>query len=51
MIEQENFMNPICTHLNLIHKVTLSAEGCEECLALGETWVHLRKLARCQLDK
>jgi Zn-finger in ubiquitin-hydrolases and other protein len=40
-------MNLICTHLNLLNKVIPSADGCEECLALGDTWVHLRICQIC----
>lgn len=45
--QQERPMNPKCSHLNLIHEVTPSAEGCEECLALGDRWVHLRICQTC----
>ena len=34
---------PACTHLDQIKDVTPSAEGCEECLTMGDTWVHLRE--------
>ena len=34
---------PQCTHLDEIKDVTPSAEGCEECLQMGDTWVHLRE--------
>ena len=36
-----------CTHLNQIKDVTPSADGCEECLAMGDTWVHLRECLSC----
>lgn len=36
-----------CTHLNQIRPVTPSAKGCEECLAIGDTWVHLRLCLSC----
>jgi len=36
-----------CTHLNQIHDVTPSAQGCEECLKMGESWVHLRLCLSC----
>jgi hypothetical protein len=36
-----------CTHLNLVKPVTPSADGCEECLAMGDTWVHLRLCRIC----
>jgi hypothetical protein len=31
-----------CLHLSQIRDVAPGTEGCEECLALGDTWVHLR---------
>jgi uncharacterized UBP type Zn finger protein len=36
-----------CTHLAQINDVEPSAEGCEECLQMGDTWVHLRKCLTC----
>jgi uncharacterized UBP type Zn finger protein len=36
-----------CTHLNQIRQVTPHSKGCEECLAMGDTWVHLRLCLTC----
>ena len=36
-----------CTHTNQINRVTPSAEGCEECLKMGDDWVHLRLCLSC----
>ena len=36
-----------CTHLDQIRDVEPSAEGCEECLRMGDTWVHLRQCLSC----
>jgi uncharacterized UBP type Zn finger protein len=36
-----------CTHLDQINAVTPSAPGCEECLNMGDTWVHLRICLIC----
>jgi hypothetical protein len=36
-----------CTHLGQIRSVTRQSEGCEQCLALGDTWVHLRMCMTC----
>jgi uncharacterized UBP type Zn finger protein len=38
-----------CTHLDSIQRFDLPAEiaGCEECLALGMQWVHLRMCQTC----
>lgn len=40
-------MPAVCTHLDHIHKVKPSAAGCEECLATGDSWVHLRECLEC----
>ncbi len=40
-------MPHVCTHLAGIRTVTPSARGCEECLASGDTWVHLRICRTC----
>ena len=36
-----------CPQLDQMRDVTPSAEGCEECLELGDTWVHLRQCLSC----
>ena len=36
-----------CTHLDQIKDVRPSANGCEECLQIGDTWVHLRECLSC----
>ena len=37
-----------CTHLDQIREVTQrTPEGCEECLAIGDTWIHLRLCMIC----
>jgi uncharacterized UBP type Zn finger protein len=36
-----------CVHLDQIRDVTPSAQGCEECLKLGDRWVHLRECLSC----
>jgi uncharacterized UBP type Zn finger protein len=36
-----------CSHLDLIREVTPSASGCEDCLKIGDTWVHLRMCLIC----
>jgi hypothetical protein len=40
---------PVCSHLDLIKLTTLPASiaGCEECLAIGGSWVHLRMCMTC----
>lgn len=36
-----------CTHLDQIRDFSRQSDGCEECLALGDTWVHLRQCLIC----
>ncbi len=36
-----------CTHLDGIRDVKPSAQGYEECLQKGDTWVHLRECLVC----
>ena len=36
-----------CTHLDHVHHVKPSAHGCEECLKMGDRWVHLRLCMEC----
>ncbi|HEX9506136.1 MAG TPA: UBP-type zinc finger domain-containing protein [Acidimicrobiia bacterium] len=36
-----------CSHLIEIRDVTPSAQGCEDCLRIGDAWVHLRLCLTC----
>ena len=36
-----------CTHLDTVHDVSPNTPGCEECLATGGWWVHLRLCLTC----
>jgi monovalent cation:H+ antiporter-2, CPA2 family len=36
-----------CAHLSHVRPVRPSAPGCEECLKLGDEWVHLRECMEC----
>ena len=40
-------MSGSCEHVSLIQDVEPSAQGCEECLKTGDTWVHLRMCLIC----
>jgi len=40
-------MADACTHLDQIRVSSASAAGCEDCLAAGSTWVHLRLCVGC----
>jgi uncharacterized UBP type Zn finger protein len=39
--------SPQCTHLDQIKVLRAGSEGCEECLELGDEWVHLRLCLSC----
>ena len=36
-----------CTHLDHVHDVAPGTQGCAECLATGDRWVHLRVCMEC----
>jgi CPA2 family monovalent cation:H+ antiporter-2 len=37
-----------CSHLGTIqHRARPHTRGCEECLAMGDSWVHLRMCLEC----
>jgi uncharacterized UBP type Zn finger protein len=36
-----------CSHTDQIRDVEASAQGCEDCMGMGETWVHLRQCLIC----
>ncbi len=36
-----------CIHLDEIRDVTPRADGCEDCLKIGSTWMHLRLCMIC----
>jgi uncharacterized UBP type Zn finger protein len=40
---------PSCTHLDQVHVLELPPhiEGCEDCLATGGRWLHLRMCLSC----
>jgi len=40
---------PTCTHLDTVKVLELpeSVEGCEDCLATGDGWLHLRICLEC----
>lgn len=37
----------VCSHLDQIQSVRPNSTGCEECIALGDTWVNLRLCMTC----
>lgn len=40
-------MADTCAHLDQIKRVNPKTKGCEECLKMGDTWVHLRLCLTC----
>jgi hypothetical protein len=40
-------MSDRCTHLRSVVTSTANTRGCEECLAIGDTWLHLRLCRTC----
>ena len=36
-----------CSHLQYVMTDVRNTTGCEECLAMGDTWVHLRLCRAC----
>ena len=36
-----------CSHLDRVRTDTGNSDGCEECLAIGDAWVHLRLCRTC----
>jgi monovalent cation:H+ antiporter-2, CPA2 family len=36
-----------CSHVHMINEVRPNSRGCEECLASGDQWVHLRMCKTC----
>jgi uncharacterized UBP type Zn finger protein len=40
-------MEKPCTHLSAIRDVKPHSRGCEDCLKIGDTWVHLRLCLTC----
>lgn len=44
---KEQPMPAPCPHLENIPLVSMPDTGCEECLAMGDTWVHLRYCVAC----
>jgi uncharacterized UBP type Zn finger protein len=37
----------VCEHVKLIQDVKPKTKGCEECLKIGQKWVHLRECLIC----
>jgi uncharacterized UBP type Zn finger protein len=40
-------MQQLCEHLRRSDNAPPNTAGCEECLQMGDTWVHLRRCLEC----
>jgi len=40
-------MSTRCKHLSAVKTAKPNTNGCEECLKMGDTWVHLRLCRTC----
>ena len=40
-------MKSLCSHLDQVLDVKPRTRGCEECLKMGDVWVHLRLCREC----
>ena len=40
-------MADVCAHLDQIRVTSATADGCQDCLAIGDTWEHLRLCVVC----
>lgn len=46
-LNHDQLLTDACSHLEETSEVTPSAEGCTECLQMGDDWVHLRICMTC----
>src|SRR5260370_4723814 len=47
VIPRETTMAENCTHVDQVKRVKPKTKGCEECLKMGDSWVHLRLCLSC----
>jgi len=40
-------MSSVCSHLDQVKFTDTRERGCEECLKMGDSWVHLRLCMEC----
>jgi uncharacterized UBP type Zn finger protein len=40
-------MAAVCTHLDQAYEVAPESDGCEDCILIGDSWVHLRLCMSC----
>lgn len=47
MLQRVTRRSATCAHVSEVRAVERRSEGCEECEAVGDTWVHLRMCLTC----
>jgi uncharacterized UBP type Zn finger protein len=47
ILKEEDILPVTCEHLDQVSNVKPKTRGCEECLKMGDTWVHLRLCLSC----
>lgn len=47
LVKSGGLSSPECAHLEQIQAVTPGSEGCEDCLKIGDRWMHLRLCLTC----
>jgi uncharacterized UBP type Zn finger protein len=40
-------MSVVCTHLDRVRVVDTDVHVCEDCVKIGDTWIHLRMCLTC----
>lgn len=46
-LREEELARGLCQHTQWAHEVTVTTNACADCVALGDTWVHLRVCLTC----
>ena len=47
LVQRITGRSPACAHLSAVRDVQRRSTGCEQCLAMGDSWVHLRMCLTC----
>ena len=47
VVQRVTGRSPACAHLSAVRDVQPTSDGCEQCLAVGDPWVHLRACVTC----
>lgn len=47
LLQRMTGRSPSCSHLTAVRDVAARSEGCAQCVATGDQWVHLRMCLTC----